>query len=181
MLAKTGFQILVLPDCPYCESYAIGFGTCEQQYAVANHAVAQERRSIVEENKIEPIARNPATERTGQTPDRILDRRRIRRVLVVEQHRDVDVALAAGGPACPASMQPGETHRGVPAQSARELVVEPGNLTIAGVRGHGVFPLVTLPVPRRISARTSHAVNTAIDALRSLRYIKDANAPGPRH
>ena len=102
-------------------------------------------------------------------------------MLVVEQHRDVDVALATGGPACPASMQPGEAHRGVAAQSARELVVEPGNLTIAGVRGHGVFPLVALPVPRRISARTGHTVNTAIDALRSLRYIKDANAPEPRH
>ena len=102
-------------------------------------------------------------------------------MLVVEQHRDVDVALAAGGPACPASVQPGETHRGVPAQSARELVAEPRNLTIAGVRGHVVSLSVALPLPRRISARTRHTVNTVINALRSPRCIKDANAPGPRH
>ena len=74
MLTKTRFQILVLPDCPQHESYAFGFGTREQQYAVADDAVAQQCRGIVEKNQVESIARNLATERTGQTPDRILDR-----------------------------------------------------------------------------------------------------------
>ena len=99
-------------------------------------------------------------------------------MLVVEQHRDVDVALTAGGTACPASVQPGETHRGVAAQSARELVVEPDDLTIAGARGHVVSHSVALPVPRRISARTRHTVNTAIDALVLLGASRTPALPG---
>ena len=57
-------------------------------------------------------------------------------MLVVEQHRDVDVALAPRRAARPASMQPSETHRGVAAQGARKVVAEPSNVFVAGGRGH---------------------------------------------
>ena len=97
-------QILTLPDCTQHEAHALGLATSEQQDAVADHAVSQQGRSVVEEHQIEPLARDLATERTRQTPDRILVRRGIRRVLVAEQHRDVDVTLVPRGAARPASM-----------------------------------------------------------------------------
>ena len=149
MLAKTRFQILILPDRPQHESYAFGVGAREQQYPVPDDAVAQQRRGVVEENQIQPIARDLATERPGQTPDRVLDRRGIRGTFVVEQHRDVDIALATRGAACPASVQPGETHRGVAAQGVCKAVAEASNVIVAGGHGHGIPRSDILSVPRR--------------------------------
>ena len=111
--------------------------------------MAQQRGGIVEENQVEPIARNLAAECPGQTPDRVLDCRRIRRALVVEEHCDVDVALAACGAAGPASVQPGETHRGVAAQGACKVVAEDSNVSVPGVRGHVVSRSDALSVPHR--------------------------------
>ena len=147
VLAKTRFHILVLPERPQHESYAFGIGTREQQYPVADHAVAQQRRGVVDEHQVEPIAWNLAAERPGQSPDRVLDRRRRRDTFVVEQHRDVDVALAARGAACPASVQPGETNRGVAAQGVCEAVAEASSVVVAGGQIH-VISLGCLVGPR---------------------------------
>lgn len=149
MFAKTRLQVLVLPERPQHESYAFGVGAREQQYAVADDAVAQQRWGIVEEHQVEPIARNLAPECASQTPDRVLGRGRVRRVLGVEQHRDVDVALAPRPAARPASVQPGETHRGLAAQGTGKTIAEPSNLSVVGVRGHVVSRSIALPVPRR--------------------------------
>ena len=113
MLAKTRFEILILPNRLQDESYAFGLGAREQQYPVADHTVAEQRRCVVEENQVKPIARDLAAERSGQTPDRVLDCRGVRRVVVIEEHRHVDVALAARGAARLASVQPGESHRAI--------------------------------------------------------------------
>ena len=149
MLAKTRLQILVLPERPQHESYAFGVGTREQQYSVADHAVTQQRRRVIEENQVEPIARNLAAERPGQTPDRVLDRRRTRHMLVVEQHRNVDVALAARGAARPASVQPSEAHRGIVAQAAGETVAKTGRVSFVGELGHFHPSLGRLVTPVR--------------------------------
>lgn len=141
MLAKTWLQILILPDCTQHEAYALGLVANEQQDTVADHAMAQQGRSVVEEHQIEPIARDLSTERTRQAPDRVLVRRGIRRVLLTEQYRDVDVALAPRAAARPASVQPGETHRGVVAQAVCEPVAKAGNVSFAGESGHARLPL----------------------------------------
>ena len=70
-------------------------------------------------------------------------------MFVVEQHRDVDVALAARGAACPASVQPGETYRGVAAQGVCKAVAEASNVVVAGGRSHVISRSVALSVPRR--------------------------------
>ena len=98
--------------------------------------MAQQGRSVVEEHQIEPIARDLSTERSRQAPDRVLVRRGIRRVLLTEQHRDVDVALAPRAAARPASVQPGETHRGIVAQTVCEPAAKAGNVSFAGESGH---------------------------------------------
>ena len=108
MLAKTRFEVLILPNRPQHESYAFGLGAREQQYPVADRAVAEQCRGVVQENQVEPIAGDLTAEPSGETPDRVLDRRGIRRVVVIEQHRYVDVALAACSTARPASVPPGE-------------------------------------------------------------------------
>lgn len=136
MLAKTRLQILILPDCTQHEAYALGLAANEQQDTVADHAMAQQGRSVVEEHQIEPIARDLSTERSRQAPDRVLVRRGIRRVLLTEQHRDVDVALAPRAAARPASVQPGETHRGIVAQTVCEPAAKAGNVSFAGESGH---------------------------------------------
>ena len=150
MLAKTRFQILVLPQRPQHESYAFGVGTREQQHPVADHTVAQQRRGVVEEHQVEPIAWNLAAERSGQSPDRVLDRRRRRDTFVIEQHRDVDVALATRGAARAASVQPGETYRGVAAQGVCEAVAEVSSVVVAaGGQLHAIVHSDASSVPRR--------------------------------
>lgn len=60
VLAKTRFEVLVLPNRPPHESYAFRLRSGEQQHPVADHAVAEQRRRAVEENQVEPIARDLA-------------------------------------------------------------------------------------------------------------------------
>ena len=70
-------------------------------------------------------------------------------MFVVEQHRDVDVALAVRGAACPASVQPGETYRRVAAQRVRKTAAQASNVVVAGGHGHGISRSDTLSIPRR--------------------------------
>ena len=70
-------------------------------------------------------------------------------MFVVEQHRDVDVALAARGAACPASVQPGKTYRGVAAQGVCKAVAEAANVVVAGVQNHVISRSDALSAPRR--------------------------------
>ena len=79
-LAKRRLQIPILPDCAQHEAYALGLVANEQQDTVADHAMAQQGRSVVEEHQIEPIARDLSTERTRQAPDRVRVQCGIRRV-----------------------------------------------------------------------------------------------------
>ena len=120
--------------------------------------MAQQRRGVIEDNQVQSIARNLAAERTGQTPDRVLDRRRTRGTFVVEQHRDVDIALAARGAACPASVQPGETYRRVAAQGVCKTVAQASNVVVAGGHGHVNLSLGSLvgPAPRPRRAEDKH-------------------------
>ena len=136
VLAKTRFEILILSDRPPHESYAFGIGAREQQYPVADHAMAEQRRCVVEENQVESIAGDLTAECSGQTPDRVLDRRGIRRGGVVEQHRDVDIALPARSAARPASVQPGESHRAVTLQRVRKTTAEVSDVVFVGGHGH---------------------------------------------
>ena len=136
MLAKTQFEILILPDRAQHESHAFGLGAREQQHTVPDHAVAEQRRCVVEEHQVEPIARDLATERTGQAPDRVLDCRGIRRVIVIEEHRYVDIAFPARHAAPPAPVQPRETHRAVALQSPGETAAEASKVVFASGHGH---------------------------------------------
>ena len=149
VLAKTRFQILVLPECPQHESYAFGVGTREQQYPVGgSRGGAAAPGASLRRTRSSRFAGHLAAERPGQSPDRVLDRRRSRGTFVGEQRRDVDVALAARGAACPASVQPGETHRGVAAQGACEAVAEAFFVVVAGGQIHVIVRSDASSVPR---------------------------------
>ena len=149
VLAKTRFEILILPDRAQHESYAFGLGAREQQHTVADHAVAEQRRGVVEENQVEPIARDLTTERSGQAPDRVLDCGGIRRVVVVEEHSHVDIALPARRSACPASVQPSETHRAVALKYLSETAAEASNFVFAGGHGHVMSCSSASSIPHR--------------------------------
>ena len=136
MLAKTRLDILIVPDRAQHEVYALRLGACEQQDSVADHAVAQQSRGVVQEDEVEPIARSLAAERAGQTPDRVLDRRGARCVSGVEQHRDVDVALAVRDPSSSASVQPREAHGRVRAQAASETAAKTPEVSIVSRPDH---------------------------------------------
>ena len=57
-------------------------------------------------------------------------------MVFVDKHRDVDVAFASRGASRPASMQPGETYRGVVAHAVRETAAETGKVSFPGELGH---------------------------------------------
>ena len=158
VLAKTRLEILVLPDRPLHESYAFGFGTREQQHTVPDHAVAEKRRGAVEENQVEPIAPDLPAQHSDQTPDRVLDCRGIRRAIIVEKHRYVDIAFPARSAARPAPVQPGEPHRAVALQCARKTAAEASfwHEDDGTVVLHGRFPSV-------MGAR----IQSALDAARA--------------
>lgn len=148
VLAKTRLEILILPDRPPHESYAFGFGAREQQHTVPDHAVAEKRRGAVEENQVEPIAPDLPAQHSGQTPDRVLDCRGIRGVIVVEKHRYVDIAFRARSTARPAPVQPGESHRAVALQCARKTAAEASDVVFVGGHGHVMSRSSAMPAPR---------------------------------
>lgn len=106
-----------------------------QQDAVADDAVAQQRRRVVEDHGVDQIAADDAAERAEYPEERVLDRVRAGRAGIVDQDGDVDVAVRPRGPAGPASEQPGEAHGRLGAQAAREGVAQPGRGVPAGVGG----------------------------------------------
>ena len=149
VLAKTWFEILMLPDRPQHESYAFGFGAREQQHTVPEHAVAEKCRGVVEENQVEPIASDLTAERSGETPDRVLDCRGILRVIVVEKHRYVDITLSARSTARPAPVQPSKSHRAISVQSVGKTAAEACNVVFVGGHGHVLSCSSASSVPRR--------------------------------
>lgn len=74
MLAKSRLEILVLAYRTPHEAHALGLGAPEQQDAVADYPVAQQGRGVIEQDQVEPVARNLATQHVCQTPVCILDR-----------------------------------------------------------------------------------------------------------
>ena len=179
VLAKTRLEILILPDRPPHESYAFGFGAREQQHTVPDHAVAEKRRGAVEENQVEPIAPDLPAQHSGQTPDRVLDCRGIRGVIVVEKHRYVDIAFPARSAARPAPVQPGEPHRAVALQSLGETAAEASKVVFASGHSHVMSRSSALSVPRRDQegwSRISVARSTRKVTRRSARLIMPAES-----
>ena len=136
VLAQARLEILVLPDRAQHEAHALGLGAREEYDAVTDHAVAQQDRSLIEKHEIEPLARHLAPQRGGQAPDRILDRGGAFYALIVEQYREVDVALAPPGTARPASVQIGQPHRGIGGQAPAETLAEAAECFLAGTFSH---------------------------------------------
>ena len=145
MLAQTRLQILMVPNGTQHEANALGLGARQEHDAVADNAVAQQGRSMIEEHEVEPVARHVTTERIGQPPDRILGRGGASDTLVVEQHRDIDVALAPYGAARPASVQIGDAQRGIETQTPRKTLAKAGEVFLTEVSSH-VHPSLELPV-----------------------------------
>ena len=140
MLAKARLEVLILPDRAPHEVYALGLGACEEQDPAADHPVAEQGRGVVQEDEIEPVARHAAAERACEAPDRVLARCRGRRMFRIEQDRDVDVALVSCGLPSPASVQPGEAHRGIGGQGAGEAVAKAGKAPLLSRLDHPSAP-----------------------------------------
>lgn len=102
----------------------IGSGTRREKHAVADDAVAQQGRGSVQDHQIDPLARDVAGQHGHQVPDGILQSRGSRGPGVVDQHRNVDVAVGALGPASPAAKEPGGTHHRMVAQPVGEHAAE---------------------------------------------------------
>ena len=135
MLAKTRLEVLIIPDRAPREVYALDLGACDEQDTVADHAVAKQGRGIVQEDQVEPVARYFTAERARETPDRVLARGRARRVFRIEQDRHVDITLLSSGVSGPASVQPGEAHRGIGGERAGETVAKAVNAPLTSRRG----------------------------------------------
>lgn len=136
MLAKTRLEVLIIPDRAPHEVYALDLGACDEQDAVADHAVAKQGRGIVQEDQVEPVARYFTAERARETPDRVLARGRARRVFPIEQEdRHVDIALLSCSVPGVASVQPGEAHRGIGGERAGESVAKAVNAPLTSWRG----------------------------------------------
>lgn len=136
MLAQTRFQILVLPDRMQHEANALRLGSREEHDTLRDHAVAREGRGPIEEHEIEPVASHLPPERGRQAPDRVLDRGGLDHALVVQEHGDIDVALVPFPTLRPASVQIGETHRGIGTQTSRETLAEAAEVFLVGVVSH---------------------------------------------
>ena len=135
MLAKTRLEVLIIPDRAPHEVYALDLGACDEQDAVADHAVAKQGRGVVQEDQVEPVARCFTAERARETPDRVLARGRARRVFPIERDRHVDVALLSCSVPGVASVQPGEAHRGIGGERAGESVAKAVNAPLMIRRG----------------------------------------------
>lgn len=70
-------------------------------------------------------------------------------MIVVDEHRNVDVALAARAAAGPASVQPGKAHRRVIVQSAGKTIAEVVNVASDLERDHYVLRPVGSSLPCR--------------------------------
>ena len=141
MLAQARFQVLVLPDRTQYEANSLGLGTGKEHDAFAYHTVTQQGRSLIEKNEIEPVAPHFPSERTRQTPNRVLGRRGTLNRLFLEQHRDIDVALAPRGAARPASVQISEAHRGIGGQARSEALAQGVDVFLDGVVNHARGPI----------------------------------------
>lgn len=133
VLAQARLQILVLPERAQHEANALRLGSREEHDATLEHTVTQQGRGLVEEHEVGP---HLPSERGCQAPDRVLDRSGIGHALVVEEHGDIDVALVPCPASRPASVQIGETHRGIGAQTLRETLAEAIEVFLVGVVSH---------------------------------------------
>ena len=136
MLTQARLQILVLPDRMQHEANALRLGSREEHDPTLDHTVTQQGRGLVEEHEVEPVASRLPSERGRQAPDRVLDPSGLDHALVVEEHGDIDVALVPCPASRPASVQIGETHRGIGAQTLRETLAEAIDVFLVGVVSH---------------------------------------------
>lgn len=113
---------MLVPDAAEHEAHALGLGAREHENAVADHAVAQQGRRAVEEDEIEPITAHFSAELAGEPPQRILHGGRLAHRVLVEEQRDIDIAVGAGSAAPSASKQVSETHLGIGAEATGKTV-----------------------------------------------------------
>jgi len=111
MLAQTRLDVLVVPERAPHEPGALGVVACVQEDAVPDHAMAQQRGRTVEDHQVQPVAADDLSEHVRQAPDGALHRAGIRDRFVVQQNRDVDVAVGSRGAPGGAAEEIAETHR----------------------------------------------------------------------
>ena len=124
LLAQARFHAEILAERAPHEAHALDLGARAQQDAVADHAVAQQRGCVVEDDEIDEVAANGAGHQRNESTAGVLERFRAVGAGVVHEDGDVDVTLGAGRIPDPAPEQPGETDRGLGAQAAREVVAQ---------------------------------------------------------
>jgi len=95
--------------------------------------VAQQGRRVVEEHQVYPVAPDLVGERGNELPDDLLAQRGRRDRDVVDQDRNVDVAVGAFCAASPAAEQPGGADHRLGAQPAGEGIPQRAGRRV----GHG--------------------------------------------
>jgi hypothetical protein len=83
--------VLILADCFDHEPDAVLVGTAVNDHAIAEHAMAQQRRRIVEDDQVEPCGRHHATEVSGQPTNDVASIRACRSVF--QKETDIDIAV----------------------------------------------------------------------------------------
>lgn len=128
------------------KAYALRVGASVQQDAVPDDPVAQQRGRVVEDHEIDQVTAHGAGHRGHESEAGVLERSRSVGAGVVHEDGDVDVALRARCALDPAPEQPGEPHRGLRPQAAREVGSQAADRGIA----HGferVHPDFNVPDP----------------------------------
>lgn len=103
------------------EANALCSGAREQQNAVPQHPVPQQRRGVIEEHEVDEVAADGARRRANHPEQRVLGCGGAGDTWVVDEDGDIDIAVATLGSAGPAAEQPSEANDRIRAQAARKI------------------------------------------------------------
>ncbi len=131
LLAQPGFEVQILPERALHEAYALLVGASVQQDTVPDDPVSQQRGRVVEDHEIDQIAADGPGHQRNEPEVGVLERPRSVGAGVVDENRDVDVALRARRTPDPAAKQPGEAHGRLGPQVAREIFAQPADRGVA--------------------------------------------------
>lgn len=131
LLAQPGFEVQIFSERVVHEAYALRIGASVQQDAVPDDPMSQQRGGVVEDHEIDQIAADGPGHQWNEPEAGILERPRSGGAGVVDENRDVDVALRTRRAPDPAPEQPGQADRRLGAQAARKVVAQAADRGVA--------------------------------------------------
>ena len=115
-------MILILAERPDGEPDAILWRALNEQHPVAQHAMPQERRSVVEDDEIDELGRDHRAQTRREAPDRPPTVGACR--VVVQEHRDIEVARRARRPSRATAEEERQAHAFLDAKHAAETIAD---------------------------------------------------------